>query len=59
MNRHFGGTGVFTLRPSRGWGKKPEGIITNLMQVISVLESKMRKLEWALGNQLDFGDFKK
>lgn len=33
------------------------GVILNLIQIISILEEKLRKVEWALGNQLDFGDF--
>ena len=57
MNRHFGGTGVFTLTTKQRMGKKPEGIITNLMQVISVLESKMRKLEWELRQSTGFWRF--
>lgn len=31
--------------------------IQNLLQVISVLQKKMNRLEWVLENQLDFGDF--
>ena len=33
------------------------GTILNLIQIISILEEKLRRVEWALGNQLDFGDF--
>ena len=33
------------------------GTILNLIQIISILEEKIRRVEWALGNQLDFGDF--
>ena len=28
-----------------------------MISVISILQDKVRKLEWALQNQLDFGDF--
>lgn len=32
-------------------------VIQNLLQVISVLEQKVRKLEWAFNSQMDFGNF--
>ena len=32
-------------------------VIQNLLQVISILQDKMRKLEYAFNNQMDFGDF--
>lgn len=32
-------------------------VIQNLLQVISVLQEKMKRIEWAFGSQLDFGDF--
>ena len=31
--------------------------IQNMVQVISVLQKKVNELEWALGNQIDFGGF--
>lgn len=34
-----------------------EGVMANMVQVISILQEKIRRLEWVLGNQLDFGDF--
>ena len=33
------------------------GIILNLLQILSILEERVRRIDWALGNQLDFGDF--
>ena len=33
------------------------GIIQNLLQVISVLQTKVSKLEWAFNSQMDFGNF--
>ena len=34
-----------------------EGVFDSMVQVISILQEKIRRLEWVLGNQLDFGDF--
>ena len=33
------------------------GVIINMLQAVSILQEKIRRLEWALANQLDFGDF--
>lgn len=33
------------------------GVIQNLLQVISILQEKVGRLEWALDSQLDSGDF--
>ena len=33
------------------------GVIQNLLQVISVLQEKISKLEWAFNSQMDFGNF--
>ena len=32
-------------------------VIQNLVQVISILQEKMKRIEWAFNSQLDFGDF--
>ena len=32
-------------------------VIQNLLQVISILQDKIKKLEYAFNNQMDFGDF--
>ena len=37
---------------------KPEGVLSHMLDVISILQDKINKLEWALETQLDFGDFK-
>ena len=34
------------------------GVIQNLLQVISILQKKVDELEWAFKSQMDFGDFK-
>ena len=34
------------------------GVIQNLLQVVSVLQEEVARLKWALGSQLDFGDFR-
>lgn len=33
------------------------GVIQNLLQVVSVLQEEVARLKWALGSQLDFGGF--
>lgn len=33
------------------------GVIVNILQSVSILQEKLRIIEWSLGNQLDFGDF--
>lgn len=33
------------------------GVIQSLVRAVSILQEETRRLKWALGNQLDFGDF--
>ncbi len=50
-------TGIWIDTSDNHTFSSENAIITELLQVISILQEKVNRLEWAFSNQMDFGDF--